>query len=69
MPLFRKMHNQLTIKEYIEEFYKVNLREEYVEDNPERVAKYINGSRFEIQDEMFLLSASCIRGILVFLEG
>ena len=27
-----------------------------MEDNPKRVAKYINGLRFEIQDEMNMLS-------------
>ena len=47
------------MKEYIEEFYKVNIRVGYVEDFPERVARYINGFRFEIQYEMNLLFPSC----------
>lgn len=62
--LFKKMQNlkqkQITQKEYIKEFYKVNIREGYVEDNPERVATYINGMRYEIQDEMNLLCQSSI---------
>ena len=57
--LFRKMHNlmekKLTVKEYIVEFYKANIRAGYVEDLPKRVARYINGLRFEIQDEMNFL--------------
>ena len=50
LSLFRKIQNlrqkQLIVKEYTEEFYKVNIRAGYVEDCPERVARYINGLRF-----------------------
>ena len=35
------------MKEYTKELYKVNIREGYVEDNPKRVARYINGLIFE----------------------
>jgi hypothetical protein len=62
--LFRKMqnlkHKQLTVKEYTKEAYKVNIREGYVEDNPERVSSHINELRFEIQDEMSLLCPSYV---------
>ena len=64
LPLFRKMQNlrkkQLTMKEYIEEFDKVNIRAGYIEDWLERVARDINELRFEIQDEMNLLCPSSI---------
>lgn len=50
----------MTIKEYTKEFYKVNIRVSHVEDNPERVAIYINGLRYEIQDEMNMLSLNSI---------
>jgi uncharacterized protein Yka (UPF0111/DUF47 family) len=40
----------MTIKEYIEELYKVYIRVGYVEDNPERVAKYINGIRYDFHN-------------------
>ena len=33
----------------------MNIRVGHVEDNPEKVARYINRLRFEIQDEMSLL--------------
>ena len=64
MSLFRKMQNlkkkQLVVKEYIEEFYKVNIRARYVEDILERVDMYINRLRFEIQDVMHLLCPSSL---------
>ena len=53
-------HKQLIINYYIEEFYKFNIREEYVEDNPKRVAKYINGLIFEMQDKMNLQSPNSV---------
>ena len=33
----------LIVREYIEEFYKVNLRESYVENSFEKISRYING--------------------------
>ena len=50
----------MTVKEYIEGFYKVNIREEYVEYFPKRIARYINGLRFEIHDEINFLCPSSI---------
>ena len=46
----------ITVKEYTEEFYKINLREGYIEDTIEKVARYLNGLRFDIQDELTLVS-------------
>ena len=52
--LFRKMQNlkqkSTIVREYTEEFYKVNIRSGHVEDTPERVSRYVNGIRFDIQD-------------------
>jgi len=45
----------MTVREYTEEFYKVNIRSRHIEDTPERVARYINGLRSDIQDELSLL--------------
>ena len=51
--LYRQMQNLrqrlLTVREYTEEFYKVNLREGYVEELEEMAAKYFNGLRMDIQ--------------------
>ena len=41
----------MMVWEYIEELYKINLRAGYVEDTTEMVARYLNGLRFDIQDE------------------
>ena len=58
--LFRQMQNlkqkSMTVKGYTEEFYKVNIRSGYMEDTPKKVARYINGLRFDIQDELGFLS-------------
>eukprot|EP00253_Pinus_taeda_P029483 PITA_29483 len=43
-------HRGLTVKEYTEEFYQVNLRAGYTEDMAERTAKYVNGLRMDILD-------------------
>jgi hypothetical protein len=42
----------MTVKEYTEEFYKLNIRESHRESNDEKVARYMNGLRYDIQDEM-----------------
>ena len=64
--LFRKMQKQFSVKEYTEEFYKFNIRAGSIEDNPKRVARYINGLLFEIQDEINLLSLSSVKGFYVY---
>eukprot|EP00253_Pinus_taeda_P026850 PITA_26850 len=46
----------MTVKEYTEEFYRVNLRAGYTEDTAERTARYVNGLRMEILDEISILS-------------
>ena len=46
----------MIVREYIEEFYKVNIIYGHIEDTPERVSRYVNGLRFDIQDELCLLS-------------
>ena len=48
----------LTVREYTKEFYKVNLRTGYIEDTSEKTARYINGLRMDIQEEMSMLSPS-----------
>jgi hypothetical protein len=54
--LFRRMQNLrqklMMVKEYTEEFYKLNIRASHQESNNEKVARYMNGLRYEIQDEL-----------------
>jgi hypothetical protein len=52
--LFRRMQNLrqklMTVKEYTEDFYRLNIRAGHRESNDEKVARYMNGLRYEIQD-------------------
>jgi len=48
------------MKEYTEEFYRVNLRVGYVEDTLEKIARFANGLRMEILDEISIISPKTI---------
>jgi hypothetical protein len=58
--LFRRMHNLrhklMTVKEYTEEFYRLNIRAGHRESDDEKVARYMNGMRYDIQDEMSMVT-------------
>ena len=43
------------MREYTEEFYKVNLRARYVEESAEKAARYVNGLRMDIQEEISMI--------------
>ena len=62
--LYRQVQNLMQrgmmVKEYTEEFYKLNLRVGYVEDTPEKTARFVNGLRGEIIDEISILSPRTI---------
>jgi hypothetical protein len=64
LSLFRQMQNLrqrlLTMKEYTEEFYKVSIRVGQIQETEKKVARYINGLRMEIQDEMSMLSLKTV---------
>ena len=40
------------MKEYNEDFYRLDIRSGHVDDDVEKIARYINGLRSEIQDEI-----------------
>jgi hypothetical protein len=44
----------MTVKEYTEEFYRLTIRAGHIEENVEKVARYINGLRYDIQDEIII---------------
>jgi hypothetical protein len=58
--LFRRMQNLrqtlMSVKEYTEEFYKINIRASHRESDDEKVARYMNGLRYDIQDEMSMMT-------------
>ena len=43
------------MREYTEYFYKVNLREGYVKNSAENIARYVNGLRMDIQEEISMI--------------
>jgi hypothetical protein len=68
--LFRKLQNLrqkgMTVKEYIEEFYKLNIRTGQREKDEEKVYRYINGPRYEIQDEISMMSIRAVEDAYQF---
>ena len=58
--LLRQLQNlrqkAMIIKEYIEEFFRLNIRSGHIEGGLERLARYINGLIYDIQDEISLLN-------------
>jgi hypothetical protein len=58
--LFRRMQNLrqklMTVKEYTEEFYKLNIRAGHRESDDEKVSRYLNGLRYDIQDELSMIT-------------
>jgi hypothetical protein len=58
--LFRRMQNLwqkgLTVKEYTKEFYRLNIKDGYHESDDEKFARYMNGLRYEIHDEMSMVT-------------
>jgi hypothetical protein len=51
------------VKEYIEEFYKLNIRSRQMERDEEKVARYINGLRYEIKDELSMTIVNTVEDV------
>jgi hypothetical protein len=62
--LFRRMQNLrqklMTVKEYTEEFYRLNIRAGHHESDDEKDARYMNGLRYDIQDEMSMMTIQTV---------
>jgi hypothetical protein len=56
----------MTNREYMEEFYKVNIRACHIDDNPERVERYVNELRLDIQDDFILMSLRSVEDAYQF---
>jgi hypothetical protein len=58
--LFRRMQNLrqklMSVREYTEEFYRLNIRAGHRESDDEKVARYLNGLRYDIQDELSMVT-------------
>jgi hypothetical protein len=46
----------MTVKEYTEEFYRLKIRASHRESGDEKVVRYMNGLRYEIQDGMSMVT-------------
>jgi hypothetical protein len=46
----------MTVKEYTEEFYRLNIRASHCENDDEKVVRYMNGLIYDIQDEMSMVT-------------
>jgi hypothetical protein len=46
----------MIVKEYTEEFYRLNIRAGHCESDDEKVSRYMNGLRYDIQDEMSMMT-------------
>ena len=51
----------MIVKKYTEEFFKLSIRARHAQGDIERVARYINGLIYEIQDEINLLNLKTIK--------
>ena len=50
----------LTVKEYTEELYRVSIRAGQFQDTLEKTARYVNGLKLEIHDEIGILSPKTV---------
>ena len=46
----------MTLKEYAEKFYRLNIRAGHRESDDEKVVRYMNGLRYDIRDEMSMIA-------------
>jgi uncharacterized protein YjbK len=46
----------MSVKEYTEEFYRINIRAGHRESDDEKVSRYMNGLQYDIQYEMRMLT-------------
>jgi hypothetical protein len=62
--IFRKLQNLrqkgLAVKEYTEEFYNLNIRAGQREKYDEKVSRYINVLRYEIRDEVSMITVRTV---------
>jgi len=62
--LFKKLHNlgqkRMIVKDYKKDFYKLNIRARQREKYDEKVARYINGLRYEIHDEINMMTVRIV---------
>ena len=62
--LLRRMQNlkqkDISVNDYTEEFYRLDIKLEHVDDKIEKVARYLNGLRYGIQDQMSFVKVDSV---------
>jgi hypothetical protein len=46
----------MTLKEYTKDFYRINITAIHHESDDEKVTEYMNGIRYDIQDDMIMVT-------------
>jgi hypothetical protein len=54
--LYNLRHKGFSVKKYTEEFYKLSIRVGHRENDEENISRYINGLRYEIHDEINMMT-------------
>ncbi len=52
--------NLFLVQDYTNEFYKLSMCIKHQENNEKMVARYVNGLKFSIQDELGMYHVNCI---------
>jgi uncharacterized protein YjbK len=60
MRLQNLKHRGLSVKEYTKEFYRLNIRAGQKENEDEKIARYINGMRYELQEDIIMMSVRTV---------
>jgi hypothetical protein len=50
----------MSVKEYSKEFYRLNIRVGHRESDDEKVFRYMNGLRYDMQDEMSMMTIQTV---------
>jgi hypothetical protein len=50
----------MTVKEYTEEFYRLNIGAGHRESDYEKVSRYMNGLRYDIHNEMSMMTIQMV---------
>ena len=50
----------MIMKEYTKESYRLDIRSRHVDDDVEKIVRYINGLRFGIQDEIIFVKLESV---------
>ena len=62
--LLRKIQNlkqkDMSVNDYTKEFYRLHIRSRHVDDEIEKVARYLNGLRFGMQDEIIFVKLNSV---------